>query len=227
MLRSSSSSSTAASVHTPPEDSSDGSDNESVDYGPVSFTPPAPDRSARPNYIMRSPLLNVATLVQNYINILRPTTRSHRADWTLYVSRSAQLTDKPTAVPIVAIFSWHYRGRSRQLSYARSDIANGESELMHVLYRIGQNNYHARCTIPEYRGYWEPSEFMTFSPSGPPYIPEGYPGSYISTTPDLSTFGHNIVDIDCMTSGNFDDNLIQLLYLALIFDFLAFTAQTP
>jgi hypothetical protein len=57
---------------------------------------------------MRSDLVNIYRLVQHYINNLRPTTFSDRADWTLHVSRSAQITDKPTAVPIVAIFGWHY-----------------------------------------------------------------------------------------------------------------------
>ena len=105
MLRSFSSSSTAASVHTPQEDNSDSSDDKSVDYGPVSFTHPAPDRSARPNYIMKSNLIAIACLVRNYIHTLRPTNPSNHADWTHYVSRSAQLTDKPNAVPIVAILN--------------------------------------------------------------------------------------------------------------------------
>ena len=157
MLRSTSSSSTAATMHTPQEEISDSSDNESVYYESVSFTPPAADRKARPN-VMRSPLINVGTLVENYINLLRPTTRSDRTDWTLYVSRSAQLTDKPTALPIVSIFNWHDRGPARQMSYARSDIANGDSTLMYCLYRI----------VCQYCGYWVPNQFMMFSFSAPP-----------------------------------------------------------
>ena len=88
---------------------------------------------------MRSDHVNISRLVQSYIHTLRPATLSHRADWTLYVSRSAQLRYKPTAVPIVAIFGWHDRGPSRQISYARPDIAVGDPELLHVLYRIGQS----------------------------------------------------------------------------------------
>ena len=67
---------------------------------------------------------------------------------------------------------------------------------------------------------------MTFSPTGPPYIPPGSPGSYVSTTPDLDAFCSNPVDIDCIEATTLDANMVQLLYLALIFDFMAFTAQT-
>ena len=172
---------------------------------------------------MRSDLVNIYRLVQHYINTLRPTTFSDRADWTLHVSRSAQITDKPTAVPIVAIYGWHDRGPGRQMSYARPDIAVGNPDLLHVLYCIGQSQYNARV---EYFGYWEPNQFMTFSPTGPAYIPPGSPGSYVSTTPDLGAFASNLVDIDCIETTLLDANMVQLLYLALIFDFIAFTAQT-
>ena len=84
-----------------------------------------------------------------------------------YMSPDQRRSDKPTAVPIVAIFNWHHRGPSRQMSYARSDIATGDSALMHCLNHIGQTNYDARVTIPAYRGYWESNQFMTFSPPGP------------------------------------------------------------
>ena len=176
MLRSSSSSSTAASTHTPPEDISDSSDNETDAYGSVVFTPPPANRPARAYPVIRSDLVNISRLVQSYIHTLRPTTFSNRADWTLHVSRSAQLTDKPTVVPIVAIFGRHDRGPSRQMSYARPDIAVGDPELLHVLYRIGQSQYNARVEVPEYFGYWEPNQFMTFSPTGPPYIPPDLQG---------------------------------------------------
>ena len=112
------------------------------------------------------------------------------------------------------------------MSYARPDIAVGDADLLHVLYRIGQSQYNARVEVPEYFGYWEPNQFMTISPTGPPYIPPGSPGSYVSTTPDLDAFCSNPVDIDCIEATTLDANMVQLLYLALIFDFMAFTAQT-
>ena len=159
MLRktSSSSSSAAASAEAPPDDTSDSADNESTAYASVVFTPPPPSRAARSYPIMRSDLVNIYRLVQHYINTLRPTTFSDRADWTLHVSRSAQITDKPTAVPIFAIFGWHDRGPGRQMSHARTDIAVGDPDLLHVLYRIGQSQYHARVEVPEYFGYWSPT----------------------------------------------------------------------
>jgi hypothetical protein len=228
MLRktsSSSSSSAAAVAQTPPEDISDSSDTESVNYDTVQFTPPA-SAGPRFSFIMQSPILNVGILCESYINVLNPTVFSDRLDWTLHVARSAERTDKPTAVPIVAIFNWHYRGPSRQMSFARTDIATGDSALMHCLYQIGQTNYDAKVTIPTYRGYWEPNQFMTFSPSGPPYIPEDYPGSYISRTPNLSAFADYIEAIDNMRSGFLNTDMIQILYLSVVFDFMAFTAQT-
>ena len=160
---------------------------------------------------MRSPIINVGTLVESYINVLNPTVYSDRLDWTLHVSRSAERSDKSTAVPINAIFNWHHRGSSHQMSYARSDIATGDSALMHCLYHIGQTNYDARVTIPAYRGYWEPNQFMTFSPSSPPYIPDYYPGSYISRTPNLATFADYICAIDDMVSAYLNTDMIQIL----------------
>jgi hypothetical protein len=112
------------------------------------------------------------------------------------------------------------------MSFARADIATGDSALMHCLYQIGQTNYDAKVTIPAYRGYWEPNQFMTFSPSGPPYIPEDYPGSYVSRTPHLSAFAEYISAIDNMYSNNLNTDMIQILYLSVVFDFMAFTAQT-
>ena len=112
------------------------------------------------------------------------------------------------------------------MSHARYDIATGDSALMHCLYQIGQTNFDARVTIPTYRGYWEPNQFVTFSPSGPPYIPDDYPGSYISRTPQLGAFADYICAIDDMNSNYLNSDMIQILYLSVVFDFMVFTAQT-
>jgi hypothetical protein len=52
---------------------------------------------------------------------------------------------------------------------------------------------------------------MTFSPSGPPYIPDYYPGSYISRTPNLATFADYICAIDDMVSAYLNTDMIQIL----------------
>jgi hypothetical protein len=66
---------------------------------------------------------------------------------------------------------------------------------------------------------------MTFSPLGRPDIQPGHPGSYVSTTEDLNAFSSHIVDLD--TLENFmTTTMHKLLYLTLLFDFMAFTAQT-
>jgi hypothetical protein len=86
--------------------------------------------------------------------------------------------------------------------------------------------YNGQYTMPQYRGYWNDDDFMTFSPLGPPYIQPGYPGSYVSTTEDLNTFSSHIVDLDTLESNFMTTTMHQLLYLAILFDFMAFTAQT-
>jgi hypothetical protein len=74
---------------------------------------------------------------------------------------------------------------------------------------------------------------MTFSPLGRSYIQPGHPGSYVSTTEDsvvwllcLNAFSSHIVDLDTLESNFMTTTMHQLLYLALLFDFMAFTAQT-
>jgi hypothetical protein len=80
--------------------------------------------------------------------------------------------------------------------------------------------------MPQYRGYWNDDDFMTFSPLGRPYIQPGHPGSYVSTTEDRNAFSSHVVDLDTLESNFMTTTMQQLLYLALLFDFMAFTAQT-
>jgi hypothetical protein len=76
--------------------------------------------------------------------------------------------------------------------------------------------------MPQYRGYFDDDDFMTSSPLGSPYIQHGTPGSYVSTT----AFSSHIVDLDTLDSTFMTTTMHQLLYLALLFDFMIFTAQT-
>jgi hypothetical protein len=66
-----------------------------------------------------------------------------------------------------------------QLSCARTDITNGSPALIHVVYLLAGTQYNGQYTMPQYRGYWNDDDFMTFSPFGPPYIQLGTPGSYL------------------------------------------------
>jgi hypothetical protein len=94
------------------------------------------------------------------------------------------------------------------------------------VYLLAGAQYNGQYTMPKYRGYWNDDDFMTFSPLGPPYKQPGHPGYYVSTTEDLNTFSVHIVDLDTLESSFMTQNMHQLLYLALLFDFMAFTAQT-
>jgi hypothetical protein len=91
------------------------------------------------------------------------------------------------------------------------------------VYLLAGAQYNGQYSTP---GYWNDDDFMTFSPLGPPYIQPGYPGSYVSTTEDLNAFSSHIVDLDTLASNFMTTTMHQLLYLALLFDFMAFTAQT-
>jgi hypothetical protein len=100
-------------------------------------------------------------------------------------------------------------------------------DLLHSIQFLAGAHFEGQCTMPQYRGYWNADDFMTFSPTDPAYIHSGLPGSYVSTTPDLVAFIAHTVDLDTIESTFMTQPMQQqLLYLALIFDFMAFTAQT-
>jgi hypothetical protein len=96
---------------------------------------------------------------------------------------------------------------------------------MYTLYMLGTHQYGAISDIKPYCGYWDDNDFMTFSPLCQ-YIHPGPYGSYISTATSLNDYASHIVDLHSMESANFTPDMIQLLYLAVIFDFMAFVAQT-
>jgi hypothetical protein len=176
MLRSSSSSSTAAHDGTPPHtEHSDSSDSSDVDYTPVKFTPPRAKSCA----FILTPSIDVARLMKTYLESVRPTDNGDRRDWVQFLSRHATAREKAPPTPILAIYGWLTRGPSCQLSYARTDIANGSPALLHVVYLLAGAQYDGQYTMPQYRGYWNDDDFMTFSPLGPPYKQPGHPGSYV------------------------------------------------
>jgi hypothetical protein len=214
MLRSSSSSSTAVYDATLP----DSSDSDDVDCTPVKFTPPRTKSCA----FILTPSIDVARLMKTYLESIRPTDNGDRRDWVSHVTTQ----EKSPPTPILAIFGWLTRCQSRQLSCARTDIANRSPALLHVVYLLAGAQYNGQYTMPPYRGYWNDDDFMTFSPLGPPYIQPGTPGSYVSTTEDLNAFSSHVVDLDTLESNFMTTIMHHLLYLALLFDFMALTAQT-
>jgi hypothetical protein len=193
MLRSSSASSTAVYDGTPPHsETSDSSDSSDVDFTPVKFTPPRAKSCA---FILTASI-DVARLMNTYLESVRPTDNGDRRDWVQFLSRHVTTREKSPPTSILAILGWLTRGPSRQLSCARTDIANGSPALLHVVYLLAGALYNGQYTMPQYRGYWNDDDFMTFCPLGPPYIQPEYPGSYVSTTEDLNAFSSHIVDLD-------------------------------
>jgi hypothetical protein len=224
MLRSSSSSSTSVYDATPPHsENSDSSGSDDVDYTPVKFTPPR----ARSCAFILTPSIDVKRLMKTYLESVRPTDNGDRRDWVQFLSRHVTTQEKSPPTPILAILGRLTRGPSRQLSCARTDIANGSPALLHVVYLLAGAQCNGQYTMLQYRGYWNDYDFMTFSPLGRPYIQPGHPNSHVSTTEDLNAFSSHIVDLDTLLESNFmTTTMHQLLYLALLFDFMAFTGQT-
>jgi hypothetical protein len=77
--------------------------------------------------------------------------------------------------------------------------------------------------IATYMGYWRPTNFMTFYPVHPNYKQPGSPGFYISRTPDIS---HNYQHMLAIKKLQKDPEQENLIMLAMMLDFMAFTAQT-
>jgi hypothetical protein len=161
MLRSSSSSSTAVYYGTPHHSgASDSSDSSDVDYTPVKFTPPRAKSCA----FILTPSIDVARLMKTYLESVHPTDNGDRSDWVQFLSRHVTTQEKSPPTPILAILGWLTRGR--QLSCARTDIANGSPALLHVVYLLSGAQYNGQYTMPQYRGYWNDDDFMTFSRLG-------------------------------------------------------------
>jgi hypothetical protein len=171
MLRSSSSASTAVYDGTPPHsETSDSSDSSDIDFTPVKFTPPRAKSCA----FILTPSIDVARPMKTYLEIVRPTDNGDRRDWVQFLSRHATTQEKSPPTPILAILGWLTRGPSRQLSCARTDISNGSPALLHVMYLLAGAQYNGQYTMPQYRGYWNDDDFMTFTPLGHPYKQPGY-----------------------------------------------------
>jgi hypothetical protein len=120
MLRSSSSSSTAVFDATPPHsETSDSSGSDDVDYTPVKFTPPL------------TPSIDVARLMKTYLESVRPSDNGDRRDWVQFLSRHVTTQEKSPPTSILAILDL-----SRQLSCARTDIANGSPALLCTCLRV-------------------------------------------------------------------------------------------
>jgi hypothetical protein len=91
MLRSSSASSTAVYDGTPPHsETSDSSDSSDVDFTPVKFTPPRAKSCA----FLLTASIDVARLMNTYLESVRPTDNGDRRDWVQFLSRHVTTREK-------------------------------------------------------------------------------------------------------------------------------------
>jgi hypothetical protein len=224
MLRTSSSSSTAVYDATPPRsDTSDSSDSDDVDYTPIKFNPPRAKSCA----FILTPTIDVARLMKTHLETVRPTDNGDRRDWAQFISRQVTTQEKSSCV-LSSLLSSPYLGGSRVVHPVSSPtlVPTLPTGLLHVVYLLVGAQYNGQYTMLQYRRYWNDDDFMMFSPLGPSYFQPGTPGSYVSTTEDLHAFSSHTVDLDTLESTFMTTTTHQLPNLALLFDFMAFTAQT-
>ena len=106
-----------------------------------------------------------------------------------------------------------------QVYTVMSDIRVGTPALLDLIQHIGQIYLRARFTPIPLTTPITATSYMTFSPLSNVYHAPNTPGSYISTVACVADF---IYYYDHITSTG---NVRQYMLLALIYDFMAFSAQ--
>jgi hypothetical protein len=93
------------------------------------------------------------------------------------------------------------------------------------MYTIGREYLRAdvEYMIPD--PIWKARDFMTFDPVDTVYHPPGTQGSYISRMPNIEGYGRYYNDLRTKYKS-MPPSFYSYYILALIFDFMAFTAQT-
>ena len=94
---------------------------------------------------------------------------------------------------------------------------------MHVLNVIGCKYLGATMAPIFYDGYWAARTFMTFDPIDTLYCPPKTDGSYISNITNIAVYAstyQRLLKLDMIA------NFRQMYILALVYDFMAFCAQT-
>ena len=127
------------------------------------------------------------------------------------------------ATPILTIFGWLDRSPSRIHSRVHPDIRSRSLDLMQVIYTIGRDYLKAIVPTMTSTFYWQPRSFMTFDPVDPEYKLPNSEGSYTSTMASIETY---ILTFRALKESKLPDDMEAIYNLVLIYDFMAFTAQT-
>lgn len=88
---------------------------------------------------------------------------------------------------------------------------------------LGRDYLNAIVTPAVAQYSWVPRTFMTFDPVDTFYHPPGTPGSYISTVPSIETYA---LTFQHLLDKHLDEDILFMFTLVIIYDFMAFTAQT-
>ena len=142
------------------------------------------------------------------------------SDYRQFISSSR---DAKNGTPILTIFGWLDRSRSFHHSNVRADIRGASLPLMHVIYTIGRHYLDAEVTYMIPDPVWEARAFMTFDPVDTAYHKPGDEGSYVSSITNIQVYGATYANI---LRKQIPESIKMYYVLALIFDFMAFTAQT-
>ena len=141
-------------------------------------------------------------------------------DYVMYLS---SLRGSMTGTPILTIFGWLDRSPSRIHSRVRPDIRSGSLDLMHVIYTLGRDYLKAIVPAMTAQVHWEPRSFMTFDPVDPENKLPDSEGSYTSTMASIETY---MLTFRALRAMKLDYDMESMYTLVLIYDFMAFTAQT-
>ena len=160
-------------------------------------------------------------MIKHYKNAINnPGDTGHLTDYVMYLS---SIRGTMIATPILTIFGWLDRSPSRVHSRVRPDIRSGSLDLMHLIYTIGRDYLKAIVPPMTASSYWEPRSFMTFDPVDPEYKLPNSEGSYTSTMASIETYLKTFYDLKEMRLPPADE---AIYILVIIYDFMAFTAQT-
>lgn len=140
-----------------------------------------------------------------------------------YIHWIMSRADDKTARPIFTIFGWFDRSTTYHYSDVRADIRGASLPLMSVLYIIGRDYLGATVAPLTRPSGFEARTFMTFDPIDTVYHAPGHEGSYISTTTDIERYP---ATLKRLMQLDMSKPFRQMYILAILLDFMAFTAQT-
>ena len=126
--------------------------------------------------------------------------------------------------PVLTIFGWFDRSTTFHHSSVRMDIRGGALPLMSLMYTLGRTLFNATVAPLDTFIGWSPRTFMTFDPIDTVYYKPGDAGSYISTVTNIEVYPATLKYI--LEREDIKKPMRQYYILTIIFDFMAFTAQT-